>query len=306
MGKVKETAAAMLTEEQRATLRSAEDVAGKPPASAPAHGLRLWNKLQTTDPQFTKGFKRPGFSGTMIDPTWRMKIMTETFGPVGLGWGWDEIQQQITTDCVFIQIRAWYMLDGVKLQAGAQWGGNVLYNTRTSEPGKQFPNDEAFKMAATDALGKSLLSIGLASDVYLGFFDDAKYRDDADAVYDKKNREAQRAASEAKRGRTDAPPADRDGSRAVPENTQPIMEGDGRKGGHGEEADMTDEEWTADECRRFGAMKTLNAVKAEWQEIHQGVVDLAEVNEDCSQRIVSAYQEAVTRCAKPLNTQPAE
>ena len=49
--------------------------------------------------------------------------------------------------------------------------------------GIEAPDDECFKMSMTDAVGKCLLQIGLAADVYMGQFDDSKYREESEAFY---------------------------------------------------------------------------------------------------------------------------
>lgn len=164
--------------------------------------LTIWNELKRTDPKATKPFQRSGgFKGTQIDPVYRMERMTEVFGPVGQGWGWEQTGQHVSDGMVFVGVRVWYLpageapkwpetAPGVPLNArftGPQWGGDVLTLERG---GRTRPNDEAFKMAMTDAIGKALLSIGLAADVYMGLFDDSKYREESEAFYAAKSNPA--------------------------------------------------------------------------------------------------------------------
>lgn len=145
--------------------------------------LTIWEQLRVIDRKATKPFTRTGgFRGTQIDPVWRMQRMTEAFGPCGDGWGWEQIDRHVSDGLVFVCVRAWYRnAAGEQCWTGPQWGGDTLTLTRA---GKTMPNDEAFKMAMTDALGKALLSIGLAADVYTGQFDDSKYRDLSDREQD--------------------------------------------------------------------------------------------------------------------------
>jgi hypothetical protein len=78
---------------------------------------------------------------------------------------------------------------------GPQWGGTELMRRRRD--GTEEPNDEAFKMSVTDALGKCLLQLGLAADVHLGLFDDSKYREESEAYFQVRNNpEVQPAAVE--------------------------------------------------------------------------------------------------------------
>lgn len=149
-----------------------------------AENLRLWDALKRTDPRATKPFTRSGgFRGTQIDPAWRLQAMTEAFGPVGQGWGYEQIEWTIVERMVFTCVRVWYRdpKTGEKCFTGPQWGGTELMRRRRD--GSEEPNDEAFKMSVTDALGKCLLQIGLAADVYLGLFDDSKYRGESEAYF---------------------------------------------------------------------------------------------------------------------------
>lgn len=164
---------------------TAAAAAQQPATAAPAHNnLRFWDQLKRTDPKATKPFTRSGgFRGTQIDPTWRLRMMTETFGPIGQGWGYEQLEWTVVEGMAFVCVRVWYRdpETGEQHWTGPQWGGTELIRRRRDGPAE--PNDEAFKMSITDALGKCLLQIGVAADVHLGLFDDSKYRDDAAAYY---------------------------------------------------------------------------------------------------------------------------
>jgi hypothetical protein len=156
---------------------------GASPDETPKDNLRFWNQLKRTDPRATKPFARPGgFRGTQIDPTWRIQMMTETFGPVGQGWGYEQLDWTVAERMVFICVRVWYRdpASGDQCWTGPQWGGSEMIRKRA---GLEAPDDECFKMSMTDALGKCLLQIGVAADVHLGQFDDSKYREEAEAYY---------------------------------------------------------------------------------------------------------------------------
>ena len=156
----------------------------RPATATPVHNLRFWDQLKRTDPKATKPFTRSGgFRGTQIDPTWRLRMMTETFGPIGQGWGYEQLEWTVVEGMAFVCVRVWYRdpETGEQHWTGPQWGGTELIRRRRDGPAE--PNDEAFKMSITDALGKCLLQIGVAADVHLGLFDDSKYRDDAAAYY---------------------------------------------------------------------------------------------------------------------------
>lgn len=170
----------------------------QPSQPAPADPLRLWNRLKRTDPKATKAFVRPsGFRGTQIDPTWRFQVMTETFGPVGKGWGYEQLDWTVAERMIFICVRVWYVdpETGERCCTGPQWGGTEMVRRRRD--GLELHDDECFKMSMTDAVGKCLVQIGLGADVYLGQFDDSKYREESEAYFTARNNpELQPAAIE--------------------------------------------------------------------------------------------------------------
>jgi hypothetical protein len=176
--------------------RAKSNAAQKADTNAPAavrpqaegEHLRFWDALKRTDPRATKPFTRSGgFRGTQIDPAWRLQIMTEVFGPIGEGWGYEQLEWTVQERMIFTSVRVWYRdpQTGAMYFTGPQWGGTELVRRRRD--GSEEPNDEAFKMSVTDALGKCLLQIGLAADVYLGLFDDSKYREESEAYFEARN-----------------------------------------------------------------------------------------------------------------------
>ncbi|TWA70599.1 hypothetical protein FBZ84_102149 [Azospirillum baldaniorum] len=184
MGRMSKTDTVAETEKTVST--AAPKVAGSQTAtvgSATPDPMHLWNRLKRTDPKATKPFTRSGgFRGTQIDPTWRLMMMTEVFGPVGKGWGYEQMDWTIAERMIFICARVWYLdpETGEKCWTGPQWGGTEMVRRRN---GIEAPDDECFKMSMTDAVGKCLVQLGLAADVHMGQFDDSKYREEAEAFY---------------------------------------------------------------------------------------------------------------------------
>lgn len=115
-----------------------------------------------------------------INPVWRIKAMTETFGPCGIGWRYEITRQWELTFGqevkAFVNINLYYMdEDGVWSLPIPGTGGATLV-----EVGKQglYVNDEGYKMALTDALSVAMKALGVAADVY--------YSRDKQAVYETK------------------------------------------------------------------------------------------------------------------------
>jgi hypothetical protein len=166
------------------TLGEMIDDGETPVAATPPDNLRLWSTLGKTDPKHTKGFSRAGgFKGTAIKPIWITQRLTELFGPVGQGWGFEKPEFQLvptpTDTLVYCTVTAWYidpskepdpMLSDQCLVYGV--GGDKVVAHRQSGP---FCDDEAFKKAFTDALGNAFKFVGVGADVHMGLFEDSKY-----------------------------------------------------------------------------------------------------------------------------------
>jgi hypothetical protein len=133
--------------------------------------LELWDRLFPTDPSQTKTFRRAGdFSGTAIKPMWMVMRATEEFGPIGKGWGWQEIEHKIYTmtneqAVWFSKVVVWYRQGEQTFQVGPQWGATELV-ARRGEAKTLFMDEEAAKKAVTDAVTKCLSYLGLAGDVH--------------------------------------------------------------------------------------------------------------------------------------------
>lgn len=103
-----------------------------------------------------------------INPMWRIKQLTELFGPCGIGWKPDNVKYW-TEPGAAGEVAAWCSME-LKIKVDGQWsdgiegvGGSMLVNT---EKGKLVTNDEAYKMAYTDAISVCCKLLGFAADVY--------------------------------------------------------------------------------------------------------------------------------------------
>lgn len=121
-----------------------------------------------------KGGRLNGF--TDINPMWRIKMLTERFGPAGLGWytelgdRWENAQGGQVA--VFVEVRLFVKVDGEWSKPIVGVGGSKAV---AQESAGLFLNDEAWKMAYTDALGICCKALGMAADIY--FDKDAKAKD---------------------------------------------------------------------------------------------------------------------------------
>lgn len=103
-----------------------------------------------------------------INPMWRIKALTEQFGPCGFGWRY-EITRQWTEAgsdgeiCVMCNINLYVMVGGEWSHPIPGTGGSMLVAKERNGP---YTSDECYKMALTDALSVACKALGVAADVY--------------------------------------------------------------------------------------------------------------------------------------------
>lgn len=135
-----------------------------------ADNLRFYAPNAEPPKEACKGFTREGgYSGTDINGMWRIKALTETFGPVGFGWRTTATFHTETYSETDVRIYCDLLLY-VKDPETREWsapiegyGGNSVVSVRK---GKPYVNDECYKMAETDALGSACKKIGIGAKVY--------------------------------------------------------------------------------------------------------------------------------------------
>ena len=102
-----------------------------------------------------------------INPLFRIKAMTEAFGPCGIGWKYVITKQWLETYGqevkAFCNIDLFIKVDGEWSDAIPGTGGSSLVAVERSG---LYVSDEAYKMALTDALSVAMKSLGVAADVY--------------------------------------------------------------------------------------------------------------------------------------------
>ena len=56
--------------------------------------MRIYEDSRKVPAEAQKSFNNGKFSGTDINPMWRIKKLTELFGPCGIGWYYDVISER--------------------------------------------------------------------------------------------------------------------------------------------------------------------------------------------------------------------
>ena len=131
--------------------------------------LNLYKKFMNTPNEARKqitGGRLKGF--TDINPMWRFKVLTEVFGPCGIGWRYEIVDQRIVPGygdevAAFVDILLYYKQDG-EWSAGIPGVGGSSFVTKESKG--THTSDECFKMALTDAIGTACKALGMSADIY--------------------------------------------------------------------------------------------------------------------------------------------
>lgn len=105
---------------------------------------------------------------TDINPMWRIKALTEQFGPCGFGWKYRITDKRLEAGAkgevaAFVDIDLFVKVDGEWSEAIPGTGGSAFV---TSEKSSLYTSDECFKMALTDAISVACKALGFAADVY--------------------------------------------------------------------------------------------------------------------------------------------
>ena len=130
--------------------------------------LNIYKLLSETPKEARKTIAAGKLKGmTDINPMWRIKRMTEVFGPQGEGWKIDVEKMEAVeaggeSMAHAVLTLSWKKEDGSWSEPIYGVGGAKLAGKGVGDG----INDEAFKMAFTDALGICMKGLGMSSDIY--------------------------------------------------------------------------------------------------------------------------------------------
>lgn len=123
---------------------------------------------------------------TDINPMWRLKTLTEQFGPCGIGWKYVITDKRLEEGAngevaAFLDIDLFVKVDGAWSDAIPGTGGSAFV---AREKSGLYTSDECFKMALTDAISVACKALGFGADVYWEA-DRSKYDKPAPVTYPK-------------------------------------------------------------------------------------------------------------------------
>ena len=149
--------------------------------------MQIWQALEKTADEAKKPIEAGRLKGfTDINPCWRMKRLTEVFGPCGIGWKFVITDKQIIPGAdgvvsAFVDILLYYKQDG-EWSEGVPGMGGASFVAKESKG--LYTSDECFKMALSDAIGTACKALGMSADIYFSK-DRSKYTTAQDASEEK-------------------------------------------------------------------------------------------------------------------------
>lgn len=131
--------------------------------------MEIYEKFRKVPKEATKPIEAGRLKGmTDINPMWRIKMLTEQFGPCGIGWYTEVLDKEVCDGAEGLRVATIDINLYVKAEDG--WskpifgtGGSSLVAKEKAGP---YTSDEAFKMAYTDALSVACKALGMAADIY--------------------------------------------------------------------------------------------------------------------------------------------
>ena len=142
--------------------------------------LKIYNAVKKVPKEAQRPITGGRLKGkTEINPMWRIKALTEQFGPCGIGWYYEVARQWLEPSgsevAAFVNIQLY-------IKVGDEWSkpisgvGGAMFVEQ--QKGGAYVSDECYKMATTDAISVACKQLGIGADVYWEA-DKTKYTDPA-------------------------------------------------------------------------------------------------------------------------------
>ncbi len=133
--------------------------------------LDIYNSVRSVPQEAQKKITGGRLNGkTDISPMWRIKTLTERFGPCGTGWRYEITDKRLEHGAngeiaAFVDINLYYRLGPSNVWSDAipGTGGSMFV---VAEKSGLYTSDECYKMALTDALSVACKALGVGADIY--------------------------------------------------------------------------------------------------------------------------------------------
>lgn len=132
--------------------------------------MELYEAFRSVPAEAKKDIQAGRLKGmTDINPMWRIKKLTERFGPCGIGWKYDIIRREFVPGAggeisVFLDVLLYYRTESDEWSDGIPGTGGSMYVAQ--ERSGLHTDDEAPKKALTDAISVAAKALGVGADVY--------------------------------------------------------------------------------------------------------------------------------------------
>ena len=142
--------------------------------------LKIYNEVRTVPTEAKRSITGGRLKGkTEINPMWRIKTLTDQFGPCGIGWYYEVTKQWLEPSeneiAAFVNINLYIKVAGEWSKPIPGVGGAMFVENQKSGA---YVSDECYKMATTDAISVACKQLGIGADVYWDA-DKTKYTDPA-------------------------------------------------------------------------------------------------------------------------------
>lgn len=131
--------------------------------------LKLYDAVRAVPAEAQKTIVGGRLKGmTDINPMWRIKTLTEQYGPCGIGWYTETTRKWMENGsageiAAFVDILLYVKQDG-EWSKGIDGSGGSMFVAKESSG--LHTSDECYKMAYTDALSVACKALGIGADVY--------------------------------------------------------------------------------------------------------------------------------------------
>jgi hypothetical protein len=132
--------------------------------------LDLWNKVEKTNPKYTKQANVKGNRITSIAPQYQIYCVTEQFGVYGQTWGFKNILLDYSLAQVvgLVTFKATFFFPNGEFEI-------INSISLFMDNAKTKVDDNFAKKIETDALTKAISKLGFNADIFMGKFDDVRY-----------------------------------------------------------------------------------------------------------------------------------
>lgn len=135
-----------------------------------SNNLELWNKVEKTNPKYTKQANVGGNKITSIAPQYQIMNVTEQFGSYGKTWGFKNIELDYTLVSEFNLI----VFKAIFFYPDGEFP--TINSIKMFMDNAKLKIDDNFaKKIETDALTKCISKLGFNADIFMGKFDDTRY-----------------------------------------------------------------------------------------------------------------------------------